>query len=105
MSFVFLLSPHFVNQGAEKANRLPDADTAEDIAALRKYHPELAEWGDAALDIAWGSYCQQVNMISWEPVSERDEDFLNFCCCEQTRGEFAWGDYRAKLCQANEWKS
>nr|WP_019367469.1 hypothetical protein [Pseudomonas luteola] len=105
MSFVFLPSPHFVNHGAEKADRLPDADTAEDIAALRKYYPELAEWGSLALDVAWGSYCQQVNMISWEPVSERDEDFLNFCCWEQTRGEFAWGNGREMLSQANDWKS
>lgn len=104
MSFVFTPSPHFVRPGTEQADRIPDEDTAEDITLLRQYHPELAEWGDAALDVAWGCYCQQVNLISWEHVTGRDEDFLNFCCWEQTRGEFAWGDDREKLAQANDWK-
>lgn len=71
---------------------------------LRQLYPELAGWGDLALDVAWASYSQQVRLISWEPVTERDEDFLNFCCWEQTRGEFAWGEDSEKLAQANDWK-
>ncbi len=32
--------------------------------------------GDAALDVAWGSYCQQANLISWMHFTGRAEDFL-----------------------------
>lgn len=103
MAFAFIPSPHFVNTGAETAASQLE-DVAEDVSLLRRHYPELAQWGDLALETAWGSYSQQVNLISWEPVTARDEDFLNFCCWEQTRGEFLWGDDRDKLAQANDWQ-
>ncbi len=105
MQFVFTPSPHFVNSGYEASPELDvDAETAADVAKLRELYPELATWGDLALHEAWGSFSQQVNMISWQSVAEREENFLNFCCWEQTRGEFPWGNDSRDLSQANEWK-
>lgn len=105
MQFVFKPSPHFVNQGHEASPDLEvDAETAADVAKLRGLYPELASWGELALHEAWGSFSQQVNMISWQPVTDREEDFLNFCCWSQTRGEFPWGNSSDDLAQANEWK-
>jgi len=105
MQFEFTPSPHFVNQGLEASSDLEvDAETAEDVAKLRDRYPELANWGDLALHAAWGSFSEQVKMISWKAVSDREEDFLNFCCWEQTRGVFPWGNDSRDLAQANEWK-
>ncbi|GGM26399.1 hypothetical protein ACFQDN_21650 [Pseudomonas asuensis] len=105
MQFVFTPSPHFVNPGHEASSDLHvDSETATDVAKLRDLYPELGSWGDLALYVAWGSFSQQVNMISWEPITEREEDFLHFCCWEQTRGEFPWGNDRRELAQANKWK-
>lgn len=105
MSFVFTPSPHFVNPGHEASSALDvDAETASDVAKLRLLYPELTSWGDLALHEAWGSFSQQVSMISWQTVSGREEDFLNFCCWEQTRGQFPWGNDSSALAQANEWK-
>ena len=36
---------------------------------------------------------------------EADKARRGFCCWEQTRGEFAWGNGREMLSQANDWKS
>lgn len=106
MQFEFTPSPHFVNSGYETSVELDaDTETAADVAKLRVLYPELASWGELALHEAWGSFSQQVNMISWQPVTVREEDFLNFCCWTQTRGEFPWGNPSSDLAQANEWKS
>jgi len=106
MQFEFTPSPHFVSPGHETSIGLDvDAETASDVARLRDLYPELTGWGELALHEAWGSFSQQVNMISWHPVTEREEDFLNFCCWSQTRGEFPWGNSSGDLAQANEWKS
>lgn len=43
--------------------------------------------------------------MHWQSVTEREVNFLNFCCWEQTRGEFPWGGNSSDLAQANEWQS
>lgn len=55
MSFVFTPSPHFVRPDAEQADRVPDQDTAEDVALLRQLYPELAGWGDLPLTLLGGA--------------------------------------------------
>jgi hypothetical protein len=106
MPFVFTPSPHFVRTGHEALHALDtDAETAMDVARLREFYPELTGWGDWALHEAWGSFSQQVYMMHWQTVTEREVNFLNFCCWEQTRGEFPWGGDSSDLAQASEWKS
>lgn len=106
MPFLFTPSPHFVNAGHEASHTLDtDAETATDVARLREFYPELTGWGDFALHEAWGSFSQQVYMMHWQTVTEREMNFLNFCCWEQTRGEFPWGNDSSDLAQASEWKS
>jgi len=63
-----------------------------EIAALRKNHPELQGWGDFAIASAWGAYSQAVLMMGWSDDPSRAEDFLSFLCWEQTRGKWAWGN-------------
>ncbi|MGN7445333.1 MULTISPECIES: hypothetical protein [Pseudomonas] len=105
MSFVFTPSPHFVRAGDEASHTLDtDAETAIDVARLRKFYPELSDWGDWALHEAWGSFSQQVYMMHWQTVNEREENFLNFCCWEQTRGEFPWGNDISELAKAGAWR-
>lgn len=107
MPFVFTSSPHFViDSGHDASSSLDiDAETAADVVKLRGFYPELTGWGDLALYVAWGSFSDQVYMMSSQTITERDENFLNFCCWEQTRGEFPWGNDSRDLAQANEWKS
>ena len=106
MPFVFTPSPHFVRAGHEASHTLDtDAETAIDVARLREFYPELTGWGDWALHEAWGSFSQQVYMMHWQTVTEREENFLNFCCWEQTRSEFPWGNDSSDLAQASEWQS
>nr|WP_079867676.1 hypothetical protein [Pseudomonas aeruginosa] len=105
MQFEFTPSPHFIKPGHEASSELEvDTDTASDLARLRVLYPELSSWGDVALYEAWGSFSQQVHMTSWHPIADREEDFLNFCCWEQTRGEFPRGNDSGELALANEWK-
>lgn len=68
------------------------ADERQEIAKLRSLYPELKSWGDLAISVAWGAYSQAVLMIGWSDNLVRTEDFLNFLCWEQTRGEWPWGN-------------
>jgi hypothetical protein len=67
-------------------------DERQEIAVLRLLYPELNNWGDLAISVAWGAYSQAILMIGWSDNLARTEDFLNFLCWEQTRGTFPWGN-------------
>ncbi len=107
MNFQFLASPVFVNSGSENERGEYADETRKEIAILRSTYPELSHWGDLAIESAWGSYSQDVMMISWVywKLNERADDFLNYCCWRQTRGKWSWGDDSAKLAQACDWKT
>lgn len=86
-------STAFVYQGDEKTQgEWSDSDLA-DIKKLQKHYPELSEWGEFAIGSAWGSFSENVLMVSWCDwlIEKRDESFLSFCYWMQEHGE--WDDY------------
>lgn len=76
-----------------------------EIAVLRNSYPELLGWGDFGIHTAWGAFSQAVRMTGWENDLSRQEEFLNFLCWEQTRGEWPWGNGADGLAVvAPEWR-
>jgi len=61
------------------------AEERDEIAVLRRNHPELHAWGDLAIEQAWRAYSDAVLMMGWSSDLSRSEDFLSFVCWEQTR--------------------
>lgn len=105
-SFVFdpLL---YVGAGYEQSAGDFTAQIRAYLMLLRTACPELSHWGDLALYIAWGSYSEDVEMVSFinsVPTSRRD-DFLNYLCWQQTRTDWIRGDDSRKLTEANEWRN
>jgi len=68
-----------------------DAEQRQEIHTLRSNFPELARWGDQAIEHAWGAYCDRVLMMGWSSDLSRTNDFLNFLAYEQSIGEWPWG--------------
>lgn len=82
-----------------------EAERAE-LARLRHLYPEVSHWGDIALGIAWGDYCEDVWMLSWETITastKRTVSFLDYLCWRQTRGEFPRGAGEETAAEAREW--
>jgi hypothetical protein len=81
----------FVQPGYEKAG----GDWGEDatqIAQIRADHPELAEWGDLAIGLAWGEYSQDILAVSWvDWITGRDVDFLAYLYVRQIAPGFDFG--------------
>lgn len=78
MAFVF--SPlAFVVPGAEQdAGEYSDAMRAQ-ITRLRSIYPELAGWGDLAVESAWGAYSQDIHAVGWnDQIDARDNGFLAY---------------------------
>jgi hypothetical protein len=82
------------------------AEERDEIAVLRRNHPELHAWGDLAIEQAWRAYSDAVLMMGWSSDLSRSEDFLSFVCWEQTRGEWPWGNATDGLAEvASVWKN
>lgn len=105
MSFGFE-AERYVPRGQERSPGTYDAKTRLHIATLRKVYPELNDWGDLAIGMAWGDYSKAVLLTSWseKSLNVRDENFLNFLCWQQTRGLWGPGDEIKQLSQADEWR-
>ncbi|MGI9288436.1 MAG: hypothetical protein ACR2P1_23825 [Pseudomonadales bacterium] len=105
MGFVFDAT-HYVPAGQERSLGKFDSKTRVQLIVLRGAYPELKDWGDLAISMAWGDYSKAVLLTSWSDKSldVRDENFLNFLCWQQTRIPFGWGDATKELAKANEWR-
>lgn len=106
MSFVFDAT-RYVPRGHERSPGTYDDKKRLQIATLRSVYPELKDWGDMAMGIAWGDYSKAVLLTSWSDGSldVRDENFLNFLCWQQTRIPFGWDDKITELAKANDWRT
>ncbi|HAT2580534.1 TPA: hypothetical protein I8273_004430 [Aeromonas hydrophila] len=96
----------FVQPGDETAPGDWSDGDRQDIASIRRLHPELESWGDLAIGFAFGDYSQDVLEVSWADwiANARDQDFLNYCCWRQTRGQWNGGFDLQELAEAGEWK-
>lgn len=105
MSFKFDAT-RYVPRGQERSPGTYDNKTRLHIATLRKVYPELNDWGDLAIGIAWGDYSKAVLLTSWsdDSLDQRDENFLNFLCWQQTRIPWGWDDEIKQLPNADEWR-
>lgn len=108
MPFRFEASTFVSSAPAESAAGDFTPDTRAEIARLRAAHPEILHWGDVALAAAWGDYSEDCWMNSWEAVpqaSARHENFLNYLCWRQTRGEYPRGAGDEIADEACEWNT
>lgn len=108
MPFRFEASTFVSNAPAETAAGDFAPDTRAELSRLRAAHPEISHWGDVALAAAWGDYSEDCWMISWEAVpqaSSRNENFLNYLCWRQTRGEYPRGAGDEVADEACEWNT
>ena len=106
MSFVFDAT-RYVPRGDERSPGTFDHKTSVQLIVLRGTYPELKDWGDLAMSMAWGDYSKAVLLTAWSDKSldVRDENFLNFLCWQQTRIPFGWDDKITELAKANEWRT
>jgi len=107
-SFRFEASTFVNNKRAEMGNGDYDPSTRAELSILRSLYPEISHWGDIALAAAWGDYSEDCWMLSWEPVTPettRSENFLNYLCWRQTRGEYPRGAGDEIADEACEWNT
>ena len=72
---------YFASQGYENETGEYAADERSLLAAIKSAWPELNSWGDLPLRVAWGSYSQDVYLLSWLDESQTElsrENLLNF---------------------------
>ncbi|BBB10574.1 hypothetical protein [Sphingopyxis sp. EG6] len=96
----------FVAHGHELDPGEYSDEMRKEIAALRKFYPELSHWGDLAFGSAFGDMSQDVLSVGWANwlFDERHDFFLDYCCWRQTRG--VWdGGMSEELQKAREWRS
>lgn len=98
------LSPlPFVKSGHDKdSGEYEDGDRSL-FNSIRKAWPELSEWGDLPLGVAWGSYSQDVHLMSWveEPQKTLSRggllDFIAYIKWHEVKGEPEWGQSPEEL--------
>lgn len=89
---------HFATNGHENAPGEWSDDDRTLIHHIRNALPELAAWGDLPIGTAWGSYSQDVWLLSWLEEElhslnrERLMPFLAYIHYHETHGEPpSWG--------------
>lgn len=88
---------HFASVGYEKSDGEYASDDRALFSSIRYACPELSEWGDLPIGVAWGSYSQDVYLLSWleqEQASiSRDKliEFLAYIRWHDLKGEPRWG--------------
>ena len=88
---------HFANKGHEKDYGEFGAEDRALIKTIRGKCPELSDWGDLPIGIAWGSYSQDVYLISWLEESQASlnrqklVEFLAYIWWHEVNGEPNWG--------------
>lgn len=104
-------SHYFVNNGHSKDHGEFDSEDRELFKSIREAWPELSEWGDLAISSAWGSYSQDVYMLSWLDASKTELSrenllaFIAYIYWHEINGEPQWGTTTEELLDfANEQK-
>lgn len=88
---------HFVNLGHEKDRGIYSAEERAMFNSIRECYPELNEWGDMAIGTAWGSYSQDVHLLSWLEVSQTELtrsgllDFVAYIVWHEVKEVPEWG--------------
>lgn len=101
--FRFEASTFVNNKRIETEDGDYDPETRIELKRLRSLYPEISHWGDIALAFAWGDYSEDCWMLSWESVTDRNENFLNYLCWRQTRGAYPRGAGDEVADEAREW--
>lgn len=73
--------PFDEGQWADPGTNIDFRDTQEvedELNQLRELYPEIKQWGDLAIFIAWGSFSQDSFSLQWQPAINRDETFLGY---------------------------
>lgn len=88
---------HFAVAGFEKsAGEYSDEDRAL-FSLIKKVCPELSEWGDLPIGVAWGAYSQDVYLLSWLEEQQKNLirseliEFLSYIKWHDVNGEPQWG--------------
>ena len=84
---------HFVSAGYETADGDYSNDERTLINNIRLSCPELSDWGDLPIGVAWGDYSQNVYLVSWLEESqvtinrESLAEFLAYIYWHEVNGE------------------
>lgn len=97
----------FVTSGAERDDGEWSSDTRQQIASIKKNHPELSEWGDLAIGSAWCGYSQDFMLVSWCEwlTDRRDELFLCYCYYQQLHGYWSLGFEEDEIAKYDGWRN
>lgn len=94
---MMLFNPlHFAAAGHERDRGDFSLEDRKLIDAVRKNCPELSAWGDLPIGIAWGSYSQDVYLLSWleeDMISfnrTNAVEFLSYIAWHEVNGEPKW---------------
>lgn len=97
LSIIHFNPLHFANAGYENSDGEYASDDRALLRAIRSVCPELSEWGDLPIGVAWGSYSQDVYLLSWleqdQKTISRDKliEFLAYIHWHDVKGEPRWG--------------
>lgn len=88
---------HFASEGHEGDAGEYDAEDRRLLNEIKKAWPELSVWGDLPVGVAWGSYSQDVYLISWLEATQHSLDreslieFIAYIHLHDTDGVPEWG--------------
>ena len=88
---------HFASSGYEKSSGEYTSEDRALFQSIRSLCPELVEWGDLPIGVAWGSYSQDVYLLSWLDQSQASlsrtglVEFLAYILWHDVNGEPKWG--------------
>jgi hypothetical protein len=71
----------------------PEPGDIDAVAQMKTLYPEISDWSDYAIYLAWGQFCQDLRMISWiNPDAKRDPLFLGYLHYNETSTDkYNWG--------------
>ena len=90
-------SSHFASAGFEKSGGEYGSEDRAMFQVIRSHCPELHDWGDLPVGVAWGGYSQNVYLLSWleenKTVLCRKYliEFLAYILWHEVKGEPKWG--------------
>lgn len=88
----FRFNPTIFVAGAEDQTGDYDEPMRGELAKLRTLYPELASWGDLAIEAAWSAYSLDICAVSWVYwINERDNGFLSYLFIRTKNPGFKFG--------------
>lgn len=95
---MLVLNPsHFAASGYETCDGEYNNEDRQIFKLIRESWKELESWGDLPIGVAWGSYSQDVWLLSWLEMSQHDFSrkglipFIAYIQWHDTKGEPPWG--------------